>query len=853
MAAEFVDMLLFPHCDMHVALDGPALRVAVNVRTSDTADPGRYGLADVTDRCTFEFFAPHNQVGHRFDGLPEIDPATGRVTAATPGVYLFQARWEHGYIVGRLQVHNKITAWWFGIDSITTALDVGTAASPGIAHAQPSIYAKFSDDATGADRIGDITGHRYVTLTPDEPAKLAITPQGRLRGLAETADPAQPTHITGSFLGQTAKLPVRVFDYAKSRPDLYPIQTPDVPHADDMHNVVFVPEGFRDTDEDRKLFDQIVTTTVREMFDKPRHQPYAILEGSFNIFKAFVPSRDHYLTCGFRVTDEDFNQAMPIPFNGKLGSDPGSYTMQELVALVGLPMHNESRFDLVAIWSGQSLKDFDPSKVDGQLIARWRAHEGVGILHARDTVFGLHLGRRPADRFSGISNPVVSRPATDTVSDQLKAFVARVYEFYDFGVTRELTPDPRRNPPELHVQGQPNPGNPITRYLGGLRYAYAPFSAIGQNWVPEVTRFKPSRGLVAIIAYDDVIGGTSFDGHIATAQTLDKKRTLEINYADLVDKREMRRRDPLAPVKPDLAKLVNTVAHEFGHSFNLGDEYEYFGGDGGSSAQTADVEFDNLSVLGFLRAAGEPATSRLIDAGKIKWLELPRTSLSAMLLVRSRNVAAGIEVTIDPRYIGRWVQAKKEDAEVHLRNFAITPDGRQLPLSKAPGQLLTGLKIGDIDESLGTFVLTGAAAPLPEYRRGSAVYVPVKAGDDRAQVVHKKVREFLAQTKAPLNRDLDHVHISRDDDQPVDIAGFFPPCDSTKTIGVFEGANEFAGGFYRSAGSCKMRNSAGTPRVWSEITQDGGAFCYVCKWLIVNRVDPSYHAILSGRFYPGEL
>ena len=263
MAADFVDLVLFPHCDMHVALTGtPQLRVTVNSRSFDPATPDRYGLADVTKLCTFEFFAPHKEVGQRiFDGLPKIDRDTGLVTATTPGVYLFQARWEKGYIVGRLQVHNQLTAWWFGIDSITTALDVGTAANPGFAHAQPSIYAKFSDDATGADRIGDITGHRYVTLTPDEPAKIAITSQGRLRGLVETADPAQPTHITGSFLGKTAKLPVRVFDYAQSRADLYPIQTPDVPHADDMHNIVFVPEGFRDTADDRRLFDEVVTKT----------------------------------------------------------------------------------------------------------------------------------------------------------------------------------------------------------------------------------------------------------------------------------------------------------------------------------------------------------------------------------------------------------------------------------------------------------------------------------------------------------------------------------------------------------------------------------------------------------------
>jgi hypothetical protein len=37
-----------------------------------------------------------------------------------------------------------------------------------------------------------------------------------------------------------------------------------------------------------------------------------------------------------------------------------------------------------------------------------------------------------------------------------------------------------------------------------------------------------------------------------------------------------------------------------------------------------------------------------------------------------------------------------------------------------------------------------------------------------------------------------------------------------------------------------MRNAFGE--------NDAGEFCFVCKWLIVNRVDPGYHSVLSARF-----
>jgi hypothetical protein len=62
-------------------------------------------------------------------------------------------------------------------------------------------------------------------------------------------------------------------------------------------------------------------------------------------------------------------------------------------------------------------------------------------------------------------------------------------------------------------------------------------------------------------------------------------------------------------------------------------------------------------------------------------------------------------------------------------------------------------------------------------------------------------------------------------------------------IGVYEGGNMYTAGVYRPAGSCKM-GSSGDP------TDNIAEFCFVCKWLIVNRVNPSYHALLGHMYYP---
>ena len=79
-------------------------------------------------------------------------------------------------------------------------------------------------------------------------------------------------------------------------------------------------------------------------------------------------------------------------------------------------------------------------------------------------------------------------------------------------------------------------------------------------------------------------------------------------------------------------------------------------------------------------------------------------------------------------------------------------------------------------------------------------------------------------------------------DTPPDIPQFDKPCDEYKVIGLYEGGGAATVKVYRPAGACKMR---------SQQAADGeGEFCFVCKYLIVNRFDPTRHAELDAKFYP---
>ena len=157
------------------------------------------------------------------------------------------------------------------------------------------------------------------------------------------------------------------------------------------------------------------------------------------------------------------------------------------------------------------------------------------------------------------------------------------------------------------------------------------------------------------------------------------------------------------------------------------------------------------------------------------------------------------------------------------------------------------LDIGDIDQAQGTILLGGASLPpqpFPVFPKGSVLFVPLRDKAHALQfVAETKVVDRMNSTRRPLNKDTDITKTNREEDSPVDIPGFKPPCKAYKLIGLYEGAAHWAGRTFRPAGLCKMRKQ-------TDAGKGDGEFCHVCKWLIVHRVDPGLHALLDKRYYP---
>ncbi|WP_409495779.1 hypothetical protein [Amycolatopsis sp. cmx-11-12] len=850
MDDPFSDLVLFPHCDAHVVLDlsAPALVLRVFRRGIDPGNPGRYVLTQV--QATYEFFAPYKPPGSRFDGVPTVDPVTGVVTATETGVFLFQAVVGVDHIVGRIQVHRKIENWWFGNQSITTALDGE------IAHAQPSIHARFSEDPDGAaELVGDITGHGYVTLSSRNADRVEIAPEGRLRGLRETlpghaGGTNTPAVVAGTFLGTTRDLPVWVVDYGRVRADLHDYRRPDLEDLEGMQNILLLSEGFFDGDE--ALFSEMAGDVQYNMFDNPRHEPYGLLTSRFNLFSYFTAWQDRGIANGGRVTDKTVGRIKAgslIPYGFRVNRDRRRYTMRQLVAAVGLPKRVEDTGDPLDLWGRQSLPGFTASKVDAPLIAAWREHKSAGILSVPDTLFGLILGARLGDRRSGRVPKLedqVRRPPGDTPGAQLARFIGRVYEFYRMEESRVIGLDPRRHPPEIHANHytQSSPGNLVLRFAGALRFTGQDgrIYDVGKTWAVDDTSFRRSRGLIGVIVFDDLEGATNMNAGSLMGVTVNTKHVVKVDYGGTADPLE-RFRD-MTTVHTDFPGLADTAVHEFGHSFALSDEYEDIDGDAPEDPKGEELLGDNVTLLGYLRKEIPP--SRKLDLAKLKWLDLPRVLVSSRLLENSVAVAGGLQVKVGGSDAAKWDLVRTKALKVDIQNFAPTARGRQLPLKKTLDQRSTGMTVSHVDLTTGTVVLVGgtlSSGPIPVFKAGSAIFVPMlDAQGGRIGVVRKSVLNYLVEHPGPLNRDPDHAHARKDPDVPRTIPGLARLRQPRTMIGIFEGAAHLSGGIYRPAGACKMR---------SQYDKNAdGEFCYVCKWLIVNRVDPRRHDLLSHLFYP---
>jgi hypothetical protein len=789
-----VAVTLQPSTDIHLVLQ-PAARATLQLDAL-AHDDAVIAPSSVRAQCTFTVA---NTAIATVTAAGVLTPVAAGRTFLT--VERTPATGPTTHVVARIFVHPGIADWWIGNNHGTVHADESDLLL--------SAYALFHDD-----NVGDITGHGYATFT-SLGTNATVDAKGRVTGVT-----AGDATIRGTLDGTDRDVVVTVLPAAATlRSIVEPVRLSGP--MGERRNVLFLAEGFKD----KSKFSGIVQKIVDRFVSSRIHEPYRILRDDVNYWMAFEPSSENGLTPGPLVNTNGlmfFFDMAPV--------DPAHSTFYQLMQLVGLPTDDivsaATRADadviLHALNPAYLAANFETAVFD-----YWKSW-GQTLLQARDSRYGLMYARRLGD---------LTFTAAPTPADNSW--------YFDSVPPHSLLPDVRRSPPNVSRWN-----NVYNDFLGSLRTsrgASDPNFVIGPRW----QRDADDQALVVFIVNDEVYGALA-QKQIYSSAAVD----LKMFFSKI---------SPLAAIaagndhEPDTSgflteALVSTVAHELSHQFFLGDEYE--GGAGHTViVDPADVRVveleDNLTTLQTLVAGTPP----LLVPDRIKWNRLLRVTQASMLSGPAVNgPGANIQVPLVAGEGKRWKAGDVAFVRSRNINAAATFSGYPLYRRHALSHRTAHVEsvAGDVVTVDGGHLAAGEGYPAR-----STLYMPKpnKAGSDVLRLVLPGVRTFM---NGPPSRPLFDKGGQCDIPQTVLV---LPPAisgivltsdDQPRVIGLYEGGGLFNCGVYRPAPVCKMRD-----HVWPRIVPSDPRtqrrhfrFCFVCRYTIVNEVNPRRHPDLD-LLYPG--
>jgi hypothetical protein len=141
------------------------------------------------------------------------------------------------------------------------------------------------------------------------------------------------------------------------------------------------------------------------------------------------------------------------------------------------------------------------------------------------------------------------------------------------------------------------------------------------------------------------------------------------------------------------------------------------------------------------------------------------------------------------------------------------------------------------------------------------------AGDHYAELMAQFIRSHISTTGGPLNApastparqcpiQVPPAHVEAQQATNLPPAANFPggrlPAIASRIIGAYEGGAGLSCGVFHPAGSCIMRAPLATKTERGVTHEDPGAvhgFCHVCRYLIVDSVDPRRHFFINSFYH----
>lgn len=213
-----------------------------------------------------------------------------------------------------------------------------------------------------------------------------------------------------------------------------------------------------------------------------------------------------------------------------------------------------------------------------------------------------------------------------------------------------------------------------------------------------------------------------------------------------------------------------------------------------------------------------------------------------------------------------WAAAEVKDLDVYLRVRNINFDFKD---SLEDSELLGPLIIDTFSGS-ETLVLSGKSAldfsPYAPsvFAAGDIVYAAKPGADGQPSIViNPSVYADLSLRHEPFAKKTNPSKETSGVSLPPTIAGYSPKKSLRPyTIGIYDGGGTWNHNVYRPSGACRMRITGIIGTEWIEEHLFGGVmgdpilverpvfhpFCFVCKYALVNLVDPSVLGQLDDQY-----
>ncbi|MFB9316052.1 hypothetical protein [Cryptosporangium minutisporangium] len=686
----------------------------------------------------------------------------------------------------RIRVHLHTSVARMWLTPATLAIRSGADGS------RFTVLARF-DDGT----IGDVTNWPNLIWTVTEPG--AGTPSQAVRfapdvGL-QTLAVGREAQVSVAFPGpprRTATATVRTEPAWSTPTQVTPLARRPGGDWRQRPNVLFLSEGF-EADEAQEFL-RVVRAVVKNLRTWPSARPYNLVGDFLNVWTCFRPSRE----AGVSFLSECYT----TPRRNRT-------TGARLVTRPALPLTATSEWSVANLVDAVGL----PVPVDDgpgtnttlqQKLRDWER---------------LYPGRVPADA-------VTPEVYADWRAQAGRILVNERDTAFGFGYGERPTfQDPDTEP--FHRRRLREA--PFLDFLGSLRFGTEP---IGPTWTTG-----KDRRLVCLVLRSRFISGNAFGHHFSMA--LGSKQELLVRDAASGDGTDL-----VVPAVPRTVPLtaVGSAAHEFSHCVNLADEY------GRAPGPPTVTEAAEVRRHGNVQLASDLGSTGNIDADRIIWTwhRIARCGVLATAPVpRGDN-----EYTLRLRP-GDAFPFQVDDL-VRLRGRPLTqrPDPSfALRVTARTGDELSAEQIEGLPTALDPALFPAGADPQLD----SIVYAPVRAADGTTELtlVAPAIQRHLRTTRRPLYANpvagcgFDASVVQKPTSLP---SGLDPrrPRFRELLVGLSEGGAEFNCGVYHPTGACLMRDT----RSLVEKLPHLAGFCPVCRYLLVDVLDPTRHGEVDAYYAP---